>query len=92
MKNNTLLNEEQALGSDELLKVTALLYFKEALVAQQYETCQELIGTAKNLGVNPGDISAVIADYLKNPSILGKNTDAPKKQGTCRLRSLKGEL
>ena len=53
MENNVLLNEEQALGSDQLLKLTALLYLKEALVAQEYETCQELIDTAKNLGVRP---------------------------------------
>ena len=51
MKNNALLIEEQALGSDQILKVTALLYLKEALVNQEYETCQELIDTAKNLGV-----------------------------------------
>jgi len=80
MENNVLLSPEQALGSDQLLKVTALLYFKEALVAQEYETCQELIGTAKNLGVDPGDISAVIVEYL-NPS-------KPGKQKANRLRSL----
>jgi hypothetical protein len=85
MKNNTLLNEEQALGTDELLKVTTLLYFKEALVAQQYETCQELIGTARNLGVNPGDISAVIADYL-SPKRESKAN--PDRQKPNRLRSL----
>jgi len=49
------------------------------LVAQKYETCQELIDTAKNLGVEQGDISAVITDYL-NAGNLGR----PKKS---RLRS-----
>jgi len=38
MENNALLNPEQALGSDQLLKLTALLYFKEALIAQEYES------------------------------------------------------
>ena len=70
---------EQAFGSDQILKVTALLYLKEALVAQKYETCQDLIDTAKNLGVHSGDISAVIADYL--------NADNPGRQKTSRLRS-----
>ena len=79
MKNNVFLNEEQALGTDQLLKVTALVYLQEALVAQKYETCQELIDTAKNLGVEQGDISAVITDYL-NAGNLGR----PKKS---RLRS-----
>ena len=78
MKNNVLLNEEQALGTDQLLKVTALVYLQEALVAQKYETCQELIDTARELGVDPGGISAVIADYL--------NANNPGKQKANRLR------
>jgi hypothetical protein len=64
MKNNVLLSDEQALGSDQIVKVTALLYLKEALVAQAFESCRQLIDTAKSLGVEQGDISAVIADYL----------------------------
>jgi len=79
MENNALLNQGQALGSDQILKVTALLYLKEALIAQEYESCQELIDTAKNLGVNAGDISAVIADYL--------NANNPGRQKGNRLRS-----
>ena len=65
---NTLLNNEQALGAEQILKVTALLYLKEALLAQEYESCPELIDTAKNLGVSQGDISAVIAEYLATGS------------------------
>ena len=79
MKNNVLFNQEQALGQDQILKVTALLYLKEALVAQEYETCQELIDTAKGLGASPGDISAVIAGYLSG--------DNPGGQKGNRLRS-----
>ncbi len=70
---------EQALGSDQLLKLTALLYLKEALVDQRFESCRELIDTAKNVGVSQGDISAVIADYL--------NAGNPGRQKTNRLRS-----
>ena len=66
MRNNVLPNETQVIGTDQLLKVTASLYLKEALVAQEYEQCRELIDTAKELGVEQGDISAVIADYLKD--------------------------
>ena len=72
MKNNVLANQGQALGSDQILQVTALLYLQEALIVQEYESCQELIDTAKNLGVDPGDISAAIADYL--------NADNPGRQ------------
>ena len=81
MKNNVQFNEQQALGTDQLLKVTALLYLQEALIAQEYETCQELIDTAKNLGVDQGDINAVITDYL--------NADNPGRTKTNRLRVYK---
>ena len=79
MEKNVLLTEEQALGTDQLLKLTALVYLKEALVTQEYETCRELIDSAKNLGVDPGTINAVIADYL--------NADNPGRQKANRVRS-----
>ena len=81
MKNNVQFNEQQALGTDQLLKVTALLYLQEALIAQEYETCQELIDTAKNLSVDQGDINAVITDYLK--------VNNPGRAKTNRLRVYK---
>ena len=76
MENNVL--EEQALGTDQLLRLTALLYLNEALAAQQYETCTELIDTAKKLGVDQGDITTVITDYL--------NANNPGKQKGNRSR------
>ena len=79
MENNVLQGTQQAFGQDQLLKLTALLYLKEALVDQKYENCQELIDTAKGLGVAQGDISAVIADYLK--------VDNPGRLKTNRLRT-----
>ena len=81
MKNNVQFNEQQALGTDQLLKVTVLLYLQEALIAQEYETCQELIDTAKNLGIDSSDISAVITDYL--------NANNPGREKTNRLRVYK---
>ena len=86
MENNILVKEEQALGTDQLLKLTALLYLNEALVAQEYETCQELIDTVKKVGVDQGDITAVITDYLNRATVLGENTAVTKKQGIYRLR------
>ena len=79
MEKNVQLIEEQALGSDQLLKLTALVYLKEALVAQAFETCQELVGTARELGVEAAEISAVIAEYL--------NAGNPVRQRRNRLRS-----
>jgi len=78
MENNVLVNEEQALGTDQLLKLTALLYLNEALIAQEYETCQELIDTARKVGVDQGDITAVITDYL--------NANIPGNKKANRLR------
>ena len=93
MKNNVLVNEQQALGADQILKATALLYLKEALAAQEYETCQELIDTAKDLGIDPGEISAVIAGHLsaKSGSVLGGNGDGPGRKNANRLRPYKEE-
>ena len=93
MKNNVLSNQEQALGTVQLLKLTALVYLSEALIAQEYETCQELIDTAKDLGVDPREISAVIADYLSAQGgfATGGNGDNPGKKKTNRLRSYKEE-
>jgi len=79
MEENALLNGEEALGADQILKVTALLYLQEALATQKYESCRELIDTAKSLGVGQGDISAVIKDYL--------STDGPGRLRQNRLRS-----
>jgi hypothetical protein len=76
MENNALLNQE--FRADQILKVTALLYLKEALVGQQYEVAPSLIEAAKNAGANQGEISLVIADYLRN--------DAPSRQKPNRLR------
>lgn len=48
---------------DELLKVTALLYLKEALVNQEYEQCPVLIKTAQRFGAGKQDIRKVIDEY-----------------------------
>jgi len=80
MENNVQLIEEQALGTDQLLKLTALVYLKDALEAQEYETCQELVDTARKLGIEQGDISGVITDYL--------NANDPARRKTNRLRTV----
>ena len=78
MKNNALLNQEEVFGADQLVKVTALLYLKEALVNQEYETCPDLVESAKKLGVDPGEISALIKGHLE--------TDVRLKPKANRLR------
>ena len=59
--------EGNAILEDEVLKVSALLYFKEALVRQEYETCAELAAAAKEHGAEQSEINGVIAAYLQRP-------------------------
>ena len=72
MENNTL-TQEQALASNEVLKLTALLYFQEALLKQEYEACPGLISIAKNLGAENDQIDRVIAGYLRGDKAGGNN-------------------
>ena len=58
---------------NELLKVTALLYFKDALAQQEYESCAELVGSAKGFGAEQGEIDEVIALYLRGGKAGGPN-------------------
>ena len=60
MKGNATLE-------NEVLKASALLYFREALVKQEYETCAELAAAARELDAQQGEISEVIAAYLQKP-------------------------
>ena len=64
MKNELITGNDvkEWLQSDEVLKLTALIYLKEALVAQRYEECAALISEAKDLGAKQSEINALIAD------------------------------
>ena len=57
--------EGNAILEDEVLKATALLYFKDALVKQEYETCAELAAVAREHGAAQSEINEVIAMYLR---------------------------
>ena len=79
MENNALLNTQQPSDADQIVQLTALVYLSEALAAQDYESCQELIDTAKGLGIDQGEISAVITEHLK--------AGIPNRLKAARLRS-----
>lgn len=64
MENNVTL-KEQVLSADSVLKVTALVYFKDALAKQEYETCPELLGSARRFGAQQSEIDEVIASVLR---------------------------
>jgi len=89
MRNNLVLPNDKPGAPDELLATTSLLYFKEALVYQQYEQCTELIKAAKRFGARQADIDKVIAEYTNRDKAGGGNEAYQRIGG--RLRFLKEE-
>jgi len=63
MKSNLTNSADLALNAGQVLKVTAFIYLKEALAAQQYEECAGLIRDAKSFGAQQSEISAILAEY-----------------------------
>jgi hypothetical protein len=57
---------------DELLKVTALVYFKDALVKQEFEACDELVALAKNFGASTSEVEEVVTDFLSGRKSNGR--------------------
>lgn len=66
-------SQEEVLTSNEVLKLTALIYFKEALEAQAYENCAELIANAVKFGAGKSEIKDVIVGYLRGDKPGGQN-------------------
>lgn len=64
MRNEIILNRSEAGTPDHLLKTTALIYLKEALVHQRYEDCPALIRSAKGYGARQSEVRKVIAEYI----------------------------
>ena len=64
--------ETTELGN-EIFKVTAVEYFKEALFAQEFEKCKELIGIARKLGVEKSTIDDVIVSFVKGDAYENPN-------------------
>ncbi len=50
------------------VKLTALLYLKEALRKEQYEICESLIGIAKEFGAAPFEITDLLEDPRRKPT------------------------
>ncbi len=84
MKNNVIINSNVngQFYSDQVLKLTSLIYLKEALSAQQYENCAALIREAKGFGALQNEISALIAEVFGSP----KANAQEEKTGQNRSR------
>lgn len=50
------------------IKLTALLYLKEALIKQQYELCPEIIAVAKEFGAASFEIRDLLEDLRRSPT------------------------
>ena len=49
------------------VKLTALLYLREALLNQRYELCAEFIATAKQFGAQGREIEELLEDARRLP-------------------------
>ena len=49
------------------LKLTALLYLKEALLAEKYEDCREMVATALEFGALPLEVQYLLEDPRRIP-------------------------
>ena len=50
------------------VKLTALLYLKEAIAQERYEDCAEIIGIAKEFGAADIEIRYLLEDPRRNPT------------------------
>ncbi len=85
MKNSVVLNGnvDGQFYANEVLKLTSLIYLKEALLTQQFENCAALIREAKIFGAQQKEISDVIAEALGG--VKGGAYEA-KQKGQDRTR------
>lgn len=49
------------------VQLTALLYLREALINQAYESCAEFVAIAKEFGARSADIEALLEDARRLP-------------------------
>ena len=49
------------------VKLTALLYLKEAIAKQKYETCAEIIAVAKEFGAADFEVRDLLEDPRRSP-------------------------
>ena len=58
-------NQQKSSNHDQILKATALLYLKEALVKEEYEDCSNLIQNAKDFGAEAKEINELILQHIR---------------------------
>lgn len=66
--------------ADGVLKATSLIYFKEALVNEQYEDCADFIRTAQSFGAQQSEISRIIAEVIRTDTCPSEATGRNKSR------------
>lgn len=51
--------------ADEVLKITALLYFYEALVDEEFEEAIDILDSAREFGANEKEVQGIIIEALR---------------------------
>ncbi len=59
-------------GNRDPVKLTALLYLREALLAERYEECAEYIRVAREFGALPQEVRRVLENPKGALSFTGK--------------------
>ena len=75
MNNNVMIDDQEngLIASAPVLKLTSLLYFKEALLGQRYEECAQLVEAAKGFGARQSEIGGIIAEVIRREKGGGQN-------------------
>lgn len=58
------------------VRLTALLYLREALLAEKYEDCAEIIAIAVEFGALPGEVASLLEDPRRLPIGIKRNPTA----------------
>ncbi len=58
---------KRVLGSRHPVRLTALLYLKEALLREKYEACEEIISLAKEFGAEGYEVQDLLEDPRRTP-------------------------
>lgn len=58
----------RVINARDPVRLTALIYLREALLAEQYETCAEIIDIALDSGSNSREIFDVLSNPLRFPT------------------------
>ena len=60
-------SSKRAVVSKNPVKLTALLYLKEALLKEQYEECPGIVGIAREFGAAEFEIRDLLEDARRKP-------------------------